>query len=422
VTGLDAVLKDNGGQTFTHALLPGSNAIDAGGSCTDAPVNRVDQRGAARDAQCDLGAYEFSGIAATSTPTNTPLPRTATPSLTPSNFPATSTNTPSRTPRPSATWTSSKTPTHLYTKTPTPFFWLTPSDTPTETITPSPTPSETAFPTLTPSETQTVTPTDTAIPTAALTENPIPTLTVIPTDTATVTPSATITESSLPSDTATVIPTDTAIALTLTPSASPTLNLTATPTPEINLLVNGGFEADSNSDGVPDGWSGKNLIKDKRKCNKPDKQVAYEGSCAFVFCGSEKATLSQNAQIAGEAGDLLTLDAMVAAKGALVDAKIGLKVVYQDDGLEAGKLNLVIDAAGDYPPYSGSAVVANDGIEKLKVKIQQRSGKVSVDAVRLRVEPGERWRCRNSKNCKVATPKKDIMTLNVCEVLKRWRL
>ena len=50
-------LVDNGGTTPTHALLPGSPALDRAGSCAG-----VDQRGVARPqgTSCDLGAYEFS--------------------------------------------------------------------------------------------------------------------------------------------------------------------------------------------------------------------------------------------------------------------------------------------------------------------------------------------------------------------------
>ena len=56
-------LQDNGGPTFTHALLEGSPAIDAG-SCTDVDGNTVhtDQRGMPRPqgANCDIGAFELS--------------------------------------------------------------------------------------------------------------------------------------------------------------------------------------------------------------------------------------------------------------------------------------------------------------------------------------------------------------------------
>jgi len=58
------LLKDNGGPTLTHALLPGSPAIDAGNpaGCTDhkGVVISADQRGHARIGRCDIGAFEFS--------------------------------------------------------------------------------------------------------------------------------------------------------------------------------------------------------------------------------------------------------------------------------------------------------------------------------------------------------------------------
>jgi predicted outer membrane repeat protein len=49
-------LADNGGTTPTHALLSGSPAINAG-ITTGAPAD--DQRGVTRDANPDIGAYEF---------------------------------------------------------------------------------------------------------------------------------------------------------------------------------------------------------------------------------------------------------------------------------------------------------------------------------------------------------------------------
>jgi hypothetical protein len=60
------LLQDNGGSTWTHALQPGSPAIDAASS-QDCP--QTDQRGASRPADgngdgsraCDIGAYEYEG-------------------------------------------------------------------------------------------------------------------------------------------------------------------------------------------------------------------------------------------------------------------------------------------------------------------------------------------------------------------------
>jgi len=54
-------LQDNGGPTFTHELLAGSPAIEAG---TNAGSPATDQRGLARPAgvNCDVGAYEYSAV------------------------------------------------------------------------------------------------------------------------------------------------------------------------------------------------------------------------------------------------------------------------------------------------------------------------------------------------------------------------
>lgn len=64
-------LADNGGPTQTHALLPGSPAIDYGDNsyCDDNPgANNLDQRGVIRPvdgdgvpgAVCDTGAFELA--------------------------------------------------------------------------------------------------------------------------------------------------------------------------------------------------------------------------------------------------------------------------------------------------------------------------------------------------------------------------
>jgi Domain of unknown function (DUF4347)/Calx-beta domain/FG-GAP-like repeat/Bacterial Ig domain len=59
-----APLGNNGGSTQTHALLPGSAAINAGTS-TGAPAN--DQRGISRVGSVDIGAFESRGFTLTAT-------------------------------------------------------------------------------------------------------------------------------------------------------------------------------------------------------------------------------------------------------------------------------------------------------------------------------------------------------------------
>lgn len=78
-----SALANNGGSTFTHALLTGSPAINAGNN-TGCPA--TDQRGYFRSGNCDIGAYEFGGIAPVAdlsiTKTDSPDPVTAGSSLT----------------------------------------------------------------------------------------------------------------------------------------------------------------------------------------------------------------------------------------------------------------------------------------------------------------------------------------------------
>ena len=86
-------LQDNGGPTFTHALLPGSPAINAGDP-KFTPPPFFDQRGPGFDrvvnGRIDIGSFEGQG------PTPTPTP-TATPTSTPRPLPP---PRPRSTPRP----------------------------------------------------------------------------------------------------------------------------------------------------------------------------------------------------------------------------------------------------------------------------------------------------------------------------------
>ncbi len=77
------LLQDNGGTTFTHALLPGSPALEAGNDLSCRPT---DQRGITRPQglHCDIGAFE-SETPATATPPS--VTSTFTPTLTPTFTP-----------------------------------------------------------------------------------------------------------------------------------------------------------------------------------------------------------------------------------------------------------------------------------------------------------------------------------------------
>jgi hypothetical protein len=100
-------LQDNGGPTFTHALLVGSPAINMGAP-NFTPPPYYDQRGPGfdrvRNGRLDVGAFEVQEPLAT--PSATPTP-TATSTITPT---ATPTATPSPTARPTPTARPNVTP------------------------------------------------------------------------------------------------------------------------------------------------------------------------------------------------------------------------------------------------------------------------------------------------------------------------
>jgi len=130
-------LQDNGGPTFTHALLPGSPAINAGNPAFTPPPF-FDQRGPGFDrvvsGRVDIGSFEVqSGATPTPTPTATPTPtQTSTP-----------TPTATATPTPTPMITATTTPSSTATLSPT----ATPATTPTPTATPRPSPTPRAIPT-----------------------------------------------------------------------------------------------------------------------------------------------------------------------------------------------------------------------------------------------------------------------------------
>jgi hypothetical protein len=80
IPGVDpllAPLADNGGPTFTHALIAGSPAIDAGNPAAPGSgglaCEATDQRGVVRPvgSRCDIGAFEGSVTSTTTTTTTT---------------------------------------------------------------------------------------------------------------------------------------------------------------------------------------------------------------------------------------------------------------------------------------------------------------------------------------------------------------
>jgi hypothetical protein len=133
-------LQDNGGATLTHALLPGSPAVNAGDPAFTPPPF-FDQRGPGFDrvvnGRIDIGSVEAQGPAPTPTSTPTPIPPTPTATPTPAATPST-TATPTPTATPSPTATATPTPTATPRPSPTPRVF--PSPRPRLTPPPRPTP------------------------------------------------------------------------------------------------------------------------------------------------------------------------------------------------------------------------------------------------------------------------------------------
>lgn len=79
---IETTAADNGGGTFTHALIPhpSNPAINGNPNCG----LTIDQRGLPRDTNCDIGAFELQATelptaTPTNTPSETPIPPTETP-------------------------------------------------------------------------------------------------------------------------------------------------------------------------------------------------------------------------------------------------------------------------------------------------------------------------------------------------------
>ena len=110
-------LQNNGGPTFTHALLPDSPAIDAGDP-NFTPPPFFDQRGPGFNrvvnGRIDKGSFEVQSSTGTPTPTPTASPTsTPTATVTPTTTPtatATATVTPTPTPTPTSTPRATPTP------------------------------------------------------------------------------------------------------------------------------------------------------------------------------------------------------------------------------------------------------------------------------------------------------------------------
>ena len=177
------------------------------------------------------------------------------------------------------------------------------------------------------------------------------------------------------------------------------LPLDGQPRATIELLVNGGFEADADGDKIPDGWEGRrtNLPKkDKIKCNKPDKAFANTGTCAFMFKGNPDGQSSKLRQIVTDTslianGNMLTLSAYVNSKSGEADSKVAnVKIRFSNDTKLKLDLRLPENPTSGYIHLTKSrevSIPAGLTIKNVYVDLRysKAKGKVLIDDVTLTV-------------------------------------
>ncbi|HEX2622952.1 MAG TPA: choice-of-anchor Q domain-containing protein, partial [Phototrophicaceae bacterium] len=149
---------------------------------------------------------------------------------------------------------------------------------------------------------------------------------------------------------------------------------------ELGIITNGGFEAGTT------GWTLNTPATDKVKCDKPTKQFANYGQCAFQFTGAPGINnkITQTIVPTLLAGDSLQLRLFYFGKGDAVSGKAKLKVKYTD-GTPTGKVILPLSSSDEYLEKFDDVLISSAAISKLKLQISNNSpsGKLYIDDVSL---------------------------------------
>ncbi len=162
-------------------------------------------------------------------------------------------------------------------------------------------------------------------------------------------------------------------------------------TASVELIANGGFEDGVLPDKSPVGWTVKNALGDKVKC---DPLKAYSGHCAFKFRGgaAENTHLTQGIDLTGvtfRQGDSLFLTAFFKGANKAVKAKFILTVVYADGSQPVKKIAKIGPGKG-YAQVSLPVVgLDSASIQAISVKVKHKSlaGALWLDAVSLMLSP-----------------------------------
>jgi hypothetical protein len=168
------------------------------------------------------------------------------------------------------------------------------------------------------------------------------------------------------------------------------------------LLQNGGFELDADSNKIPDGWTGKDTdldSADKQKCDKEDKFFAHSGLCAFQFKGNADGSKSSIQQEVADVsllvnGESVIFSAYLDPRSSIPDTVFGKATVkYDNDTKQKWALAVpAVDERGieDYLLISDTEIITiPEGATITKVKIKfsygEASGKYLIDDVSFAV-------------------------------------
>jgi len=150
-----------------------------------------------------------------------------------------------------------------------------------------------------------------------------------------------------------------------------------------NLLRNGGFEKDTNGDGVPNGWTRLYTVPShKQVCNQ-----SYAGACSFKFGQATYNYLYQNISVNGLAGDEFTLSLWAKTKDLVVG---GGSYYYSIEIFHTDNISSDTSGAGLNAGTTGwskhqNGLVASESYDEIQVIIffNPDSGKAWFDKVKL---------------------------------------
>jgi hypothetical protein len=159
------------------------------------------------------------------------------------------------------------------------------------------------------------------------------------------------------------------------------------------LLVNGGFETDSDNNGIPDGWSRKNTTADVRRCNKAgEAPIAFSGNCAYLLKGGSgaKRDLAQNIDLTRfdlNGGDRIRLNGFY-NKQSGGDVEVWLFVSYSNLPEQQGRVKMTKTTGGYVAiPQLSADLRAKPTRVRVVIRNLTTSGKTWFDDISL-VEVG----------------------------------